>query len=282
MYRLREIIKLLYNFIYKVYAKILRLFGVIDFPVPPNSNMRRTSAKTIKHYIYSSLTTGLPISVAAQASGFNFEKGTNVLDFGCGCAGQLRYFFKNHPNSNYYGTDVDPSSIEWINKNYPLINCSVNSPSDPLDFIDKQFDLIYTVSTFSHFSVTDVDFWLSELSRVIKDGGIFIPTIEGMGSMNLVADEALVDLELIKSELESSGIFYKNYSWLHNLQNRGIAPIHKSVDISSYFSDEYGHTVMTIDYFVNKAKDYGFEFLGSAEKVICDRQDLIILRKIAQ
>tara|TARA_B100000780_G_C21097519_1_gene442720 strand:+ start:99 stop:947 length:849 start_codon:yes stop_codon:yes gene_type:complete len=282
MYRLREIIKLFYNFIYKIYGLTLRLFGLIDFPVPPNSNMRRTSAKTIKHYIYSTLTTGLPISVAAQSSGFNFNKGANVLDFGCGCAGQLRYFLKNHPDANYYGTDIDPSTIEWVATNYPKINSSVNSPSDPLNFNDKHFDLIYTVSTFSHFSKTDVDFWLSELSRVIKDDGIFIPTIEGMGAIDLISDETKVDVELIKEELENTGIFYKNYNWLNTLQNRDIAPLHKSVDISSYFSDEYGHTVMKTDYFVKKARDYGFELLGVAEKVICDRQDLLILRKISQ
>lgn len=280
MFRIREIFKVLYNYIFFIYVFFLRLIGKVNFPVPPNSNMRRTSAKTLKRYIYSSLTTGLPMSVAAQMHGVNFEKNCNVLDFGCGCASQLKYFTENHPNAKYFGTDIDPSSIEWVANNYPNVSAFVNKPDSKLDFSDNTFDLIYTVSTFSHFSKADVDFWLSELSRVLKVGGIFIPTIEGEGAIDLVAKDCDISPEVIQKELDNSGIFYKNYSWLTDLQERGPA-IHESVDISSYFSDEYGHTVMTSEYFSNQAKNYGLELIGSSLKVICDRQDLICFRKIS-
>ena len=54
MYKLKEIVKLFLNVIYRLYEVPLKIFGIIDFPIPPNSNMRRTSANTIKRYIYSS------------------------------------------------------------------------------------------------------------------------------------------------------------------------------------------------------------------------------------
>ncbi len=280
MFRIREILKISYNYVYSLFVIFLRIVGKVNFPVPPNSNMRRTSAKTIKRYIYSSLTTGLPISVAAQMNGVSFESNCKVLDFGCGCASQLKYFTGNHPNAKYFGTDIDPSSVEWVAKNYPNVSVSVNAPDNKLDFEDNTMDLIYTVSTFSHFSKDDVNFWLKELSRVLKVGGIFIPTIEGPGAISLVSKDCNVSPDFIQKELNNSGIFYKNYSWLQDLQERGPA-IHKSVDISSYFSDEYGHTVMTIEYFSDQAKNFGLELIGASSKVICDRQDLICFRKIA-
>ena len=278
MYKLKEIVKLFLNVIYRLYEVPLKIFGIIDFPVPPNSNMRRTSANTIKRYIYSSLTTSLPISVAAQNFGVDFNKDCKVLDFGCGVAGQLKFFTKNFGETSFYATDVDPSSVEWVSKNYPNVDVKLNDPKGPLDFSDNFFDLIYTVSTFSHFSEQDVDYWLSELSRVTKKNGLFIPTIEGKGSIELVANESKVSIDAIKSDLNNKGIYYKNYSWLNDLQKRGPS-INKNLDISSYFSDEYGHTVMKIRYFPEQASKYGFESRGSAEKCICDRQDLIVFRK---
>ena len=158
------------------------------------------------------------------------------------------------------------------------MDVKLNDPKGPLNFSDNFFDLIYTVSTFSHFSEHDVDYWLSELSRVTKKNGLFIPTIEGEGSMELVAKESKVSIQTIKSDLDNKGIYYKNYSWLNDLQKRGPS-INKNLDISSYFSDEYGHTVMKISYFTEQARKFGFEILGSAEKCICDRQDLIVFRK---
>lgn len=278
MHRLKELIKLFLNLYYRIYASILRTFHIIDFPVPPNSNMRRTSANTIKRYAYSSKTTSLPISVGAQLNDVTFDKSCNVLDFGCGVAGQLNFFTKHHPLANYYATDVDPSSVEWINSAYPNVNVKVNKPDGPMDYEDNFFDLVYTVSTFSHFSISDVDYWLKELSRVVKPGGLFIPTIEGEGSLDLVAKESNVSENLIRDELKNSGIFYKNYSWLNKLQERGPA-INKNLDISSYFSEEYGHTVMSIEYFVEKASKYNLDYIGSSQKVICDRQDMIIFKK---
>jgi hypothetical protein len=41
---------------------VLRAFGVIDFPVPPNHNLRTTSSHSVRHYYESGLTTFLPIA----------------------------------------------------------------------------------------------------------------------------------------------------------------------------------------------------------------------------
>src|ERR1700691_5338044 len=87
--RLREFLKLALNEYQFAKVGILRLMGVIDFPVPPNSNMRKTGSKSIKAYVHASLTTYTPIVTIARFYGIKFDSSTKVLDFGCGVGRQL-------------------------------------------------------------------------------------------------------------------------------------------------------------------------------------------------
>ncbi len=278
--RLRELARLIFNLIQNIEVFFLRLFGIIDFPVPPNSNMRRTSAKTIKHYIYSGITTYLPIATLAQYLGVNFDEKIKALDFGCGGAGQLRMFTKHFPATHFYACDVDPSSIDFIKRCYPQVNSCVSNFKPPLPFESNQFDLIYSVSTFSHFDAETIDIWLLEFSRILKVNGILLLTIEGEFAIKVVADETAESPELIKLELEKSGIFYKNYDWLGTLQKRGRA-LTKSVDISTYFGSAYGNTVLGRKFIDEKFNNHGLKVMGVSEGIICERQDLIALKKLA-
>lgn len=277
--RIRELIRIALNINQVVSVYFLRLFGIVNFPVPPNSNMRRTSAKNVRHYIYSGISTYLPIATAAKFHGIKFDANTNILDFGCGVAGQLRPFIKHFPDATYHACDVDPSSIEFIRKSYPKIKAYANSFKPPLKFSDSQMDLIYSVSTFSHFDKETMDLWLLEFSRIIRDGGLLLLTIEGEYALSLVASETNEDPTEIKETLKKEGIFYKNYPWLNALQKRGPA-LTRSVDISSYFGESYGSTIMTRDHIYKNMNKYGFTVLGISEGVICERQDLVVLQRI--
>lgn len=277
-HRLKELARLLMNAYQDVLVAILKLFGRLDFPVPKNSNMRRTSAKTIRRYVYSGTTTYLPIAVAAQLNGMLFQKGTRVLDFGCGVAGQLRLFTKNLPDATYYATDVDPSSVSFVQENYPQVTAGVNRSEPPLEYQRDFFDLVYTVSTFSHFDGPGVDAWLAELSRVLKPGGLLIATIEGEKAAGVVAMETGDTPQQIRDDISRTGIYYKNYSWLGELKSRGAA-LSPSVDISSYFASQYGNTVMSIPYFAARAGQFGLAYINHAAGASCDRQDVVIFRK---
>lgn len=277
--RIREFVRLVFNVLQNIEVFFLRIFSVIDFPVPPNSNMRRTSAKTIRHYIYSGLTTYLPIATLAQYLGFTFDGTVKVLDFGCGGAGQLRMFTKHFPSANFYACDVDPSSIDFIKRGYPQVNSCVSNFKPPLPFDSNQFDLIYSVSTFSHFDAETIDIWLQEFSRILKVGGLLLLTIEGEFAVKVVASETNESPASIQSELKRSGIFYKNYEWLNTLQQRGRA-LTKSVDISTYFGSAYGNTVLSRKFIDENFNHYGFKVLGVSEGVICERQDLVALKKL--
>lgn len=83
---IRDLAKSALDFGQSLYGNIGRRAGFIDFPVPPNSNMRRTSSTSLKHYRLSGMKTGLPVATAAMLSGYRFDAGSRVLDFGAGVA----------------------------------------------------------------------------------------------------------------------------------------------------------------------------------------------------
>ena len=56
--------------------------------------------------------------------------------------------------------------------------------------------------------------------RVLKVGGLFIPTIEGPGAIDLVSKDCDVSSDFIQKELNESGIFYKNYSWVRKIYKK--------------------------------------------------------------
>lgn len=276
--RLREFLKLGLNIYQDIKVGLLRLLGVIDFPVPPNSNMRKTSARTIKQYVKSSLTTYSPIITMARFYGVKFDSSTKALDFGCGVGRQLMPLTRHFPNAQYFAVDVDPSSVEFIRKSYPGVIAEVNGFMPPLRFADNEMDLIYSVSTFSHFDVVTQSAWLRELFRITKPGGLVLPTIEGSRALAKIANETVMGNDELKETLRKDGVFYKEYAWLKELQKRGPA-LTANVDIASFLGDSYGNTIMTPEFIYRNWSAAGFEVLGISEGVIDERQDLVVLRR---
>jgi SAM-dependent methyltransferase len=150
---------------------LLRAMGVIDFPVPPNSRMRGTSSNTIRHYYESGLTTTLPIITAAYVEGLDLRASAEVLDFGCGVGRQLLHFKRNYPNLKLHACDVNNRSIEFIQSAYPSVESYTSKFLPPLEYPNLKFDLIYSVSIFSHLNIRDHELWLQELARITRAGG---------------------------------------------------------------------------------------------------------------
>jgi SAM-dependent methyltransferase len=275
---IKELGKLGLNAFQAVKVASLRGLGIIDFPVPPNSNMRRTSARTLRHYAFSSWTTAAPIITAAELYGYHFDEGTNVLDFGCGSGSQLMTMTKYRGKPNYHSCDVDPSAIAFVKKSYPGVDAKVSKFAPPLPFADGQMDLIYTVSTFSHFTRDDVDVWLKELRRLLRPGGLLLATVEGKTALDVFCKEISIDPSEVQAKLRAEGFFYKEYDWLEGLRQRRA--LSKSVDTATYFTGSYGSTVMTPGFIRENWPQAGYEILGIAEGVACMRQDLIVLRRV--
>ncbi len=114
------------------------------------------------------------------AGDVDFEfAGKRVLDFGCGSGKVMRHFLPEAEVCDLSGCDIDRPSIEWINAALnPPLHAFVNGEEPPLDQPAKCFDLVWSVSVFTHLTDQWAG-WLAELHRVLRPGGLAIVSFLG-------------------------------------------------------------------------------------------------------
>ncbi|MBW2274797.1 MAG: class I SAM-dependent methyltransferase, partial [Deltaproteobacteria bacterium] len=98
--------------------------------------------------------------------------GDNVLEIGCGC-GAIAASIGEITGSTMYGINIDKSQIEksWLNPALKKENFTVGDFNVPLPFEDNTFDAVYAIQPMTY--VSNGDFTLSEVFRVLKPGGKF-------------------------------------------------------------------------------------------------------------
>lgn len=118
-----------------------------------------------------------------------------VLDIGCGI-GRLAVPLTKYLNEkgSYEGFDIVKSGIDWckkrVGKSFPnfkfhhinlkndLYNLKTSNEAKNYIFPynDCEFDMVFLFSVFSHMIPTDVDNYLYQIHRVLKDGGVCVTT----------------------------------------------------------------------------------------------------------
>jgi SAM-dependent methyltransferase len=115
---------------------------------------------------------------------------SKVLDIGCGM-GRVAVALTSYLNANgsYEGFDIVPSGIKWCSDNiasrYPNFHFTLADvynkeyhPSGRLEpseyrfpYADETFDLVVLASVFTHMLPGDMEHYIAEISRVLKQGG---------------------------------------------------------------------------------------------------------------
>jgi ubiquinone/menaquinone biosynthesis C-methylase UbiE len=108
-------------------------------------------------------------------------EGARILEWGCGPGRIVRHLAELAGNLGIecFGTDYNRVSIEWCSRAIMGVTFAVNDLCPPLSFPDNFFDVIYSVSVFTHLSEQMHYAWLKENFRVVKDGGLIIFTTQG-------------------------------------------------------------------------------------------------------
>ena len=259
----------------------LRAIGVIDFPVPPNSRMRGTSSNTIRHYYESGLTTTLPIITAAYIEGLDLRAPAEVLDFGCGVGRQLLHFERNYPGLALHACDVNERSIEFVRSAYRRVESYTSAFSPPLKYPDCKFDLIYSVSIFSHLNIRDHALWLQELARIARPGGLCCLTILGAHARTLRSKPSSGQIPSEVTALEEQGYHYES-----NFGGKPKPDYMKAVEqIWSVGSnligidEDYGRTYYSEKYVREHWNNESFDFRQYIPGIIDNLQDLVVLKK---
>ncbi len=103
----------------------------------------------------------------------------SVLDFGCGAGRVLPWIAQTVPGTACFGVDVDVEAVGWAEQRWPSLRWMACDFEPPLAFEDDSFDLIYSISVFSHLDAGRQDRWLSELTRVLRPGGSALLSVHG-------------------------------------------------------------------------------------------------------
>jgi len=98
--------------------------------------------------------------------------GDKVLEVGCGC-GAIATSMGEITGSTMYGQNIDKSQIEkaWLNPKLRKENFTVGDFNVPLPYDDNMFDAVYAIQPMTY--VSDADFTLREIFRILKPGGKF-------------------------------------------------------------------------------------------------------------
>jgi SAM-dependent methyltransferase len=88
------------------------------------------------------------------------------------------------PQARCAGCDVDQAAIAWAIDHRPEFRWSVNQYRPPLPFESESFELVYSISVFSHLDQALQDQWLSEIGRVMAPDGMALLSVHGRDSFD--------------------------------------------------------------------------------------------------
>jgi SAM-dependent methyltransferase len=181
------------------------------------------------------------------------SEGNKVLDFGCGCGRVISYLSPLFINNEIYGCDIDGEAIDWCERNLSNIGTFINNDNfPPLPFDDNYFNIVYSISVFTHLPEDMQLLWLEELKRITQEGAYLLITTHGK-------DLAPVNLQKV---LNTKGFYYGKGSGTDGLP--------------AYYQTSF-HTE---EYIRERWSDY-FEIINIEKKGIMNHQDLVVCRRIS-
>lgn len=150
-----------------------------DGMVPPRRLRARAGAPGVQEYRQGGAQAALELAAGLRAVDRDFGRFTEILDFGCGAGRVLPHVAELAPNASCLGCDVDRAAIDWASAHRLGPGWALSSFEPPLPFAAESFDLVYSVSVFSHLGRGLQDRWLAELVRVLRPGGVALLSVHG-------------------------------------------------------------------------------------------------------
>jgi len=198
------------------------------------------------------------VRTTLQRLGRPLKSFRRILDFGCGCGRTIRWLDRMGWRTQLYGSDVDGDAISWCQKYIRFAKFACNGHKPPLPFPDKTFDLVYSISIFSHLRADYAVLWLAEIARVLRPGGMALLTTHGTVTIAMAAPPIRTAIE------ENRGSFF------------APEPMWEGI-----FPDWYGTSYYTEAAARERMGDY-FEVADYSAGGLCGFQDIIALRPFAR
>ena len=150
-------------------------------PAPPLHLQHRVVGCVSPDFIHSAERSVAEFRDALAQHGVSLDEMKTILDFGVGCGRVSRRVAESVPGAAVTGADIDPEAIAWLNAHHaPRLGQFVVLPHlPPTPLPVAYFDLVYSISVFTHLDEAMQFAWLAELQRVTKPGGWLLLTVHG-------------------------------------------------------------------------------------------------------
>lgn len=244
-------------------------------PVPPRRLRARIGEPDVARFLAHGEAAARALGEAATGAAMSLDAASEILDFGCGCGRVLRPILEARGGRlRMAGCDVDDEAITWLRGAYVGRGVfEVNDFSPPLPFEDGRFDIVYSVSIFTHLGPGSHEAWLEELARVVVNGGLALLSIHGehayagarRGEQSGIARD-LSDRLRAHESLPVEGFVFEPYET--RVESRDLRGI----------SGDYGLTFQSEDQ-VRRDWTKWFEVLEIRTRAINNWQDLVVLRR---
>ncbi|MDR7135221.1 SAM-dependent methyltransferase [Lysobacter niastensis] len=238
-------------------------------------------------------TTGLTSEVDFAAHGADFwvalseaapkplQDYSSVLDFGCGC-GRLARMFKGH-TGRIVGCDIDRRHVEWCSAALDYMEAKLSTVVPPIPFDAGEFELIISISIFTHLTERSQDQFLEALATVCRPDGVLLLTVHGARALTRAVNEprirAMIEVDEGRFQAarerfaQGQHAFILQHGHLTTLGEDGVLAEGKAV--SEPF--EYGITFVPEDY-VRTHWSKWFEIVDYREGALHDFQDIVVLK----
>jgi SAM-dependent methyltransferase len=153
--------------------------GVRSSPVPPRRLRARAGAAGAYEFVEGGRQAAHELANLLAATGHPPAHLRSALDFGCGTGRVLPHFAGLAANCQCTGCDVDQTAVDWAASHRPGQRWSLSSFAPPLPYAAESFELVYSISVFSHLDRGLQDQWLRELRRVLVPGGVALLSVHG-------------------------------------------------------------------------------------------------------
>ena len=157
--------------------------NIFDRPEPPAKNLSRVGSQTFNVHVKSGWRILGVLEKEINEHYGEINSSTKILDFGCG-VGRVSIPIIQKYNTQLYCTDVDHTAIEFMTTNFgDKCTPKTNNYLPPLPFEDNFFDIIFSISIWSHLQPEIQIPWLKEMDRIMRENALLLISTAGFDTL---------------------------------------------------------------------------------------------------
>jgi SAM-dependent methyltransferase len=243
-------------------------------PVPPKDLRSKTASADEEVFLWTGM---LDLSnfwdIYQRHGGLPTGRRASILDFGCGAGRMVRYLGQM-ADVDAHAIDINPDLVKWCQKNLTAVKTAQNTEAPPMPFPDAGFDMVYSMSIFTHLPADNTQAWLEDIGRVLRPGGLMIVTTHGYPALEIIRNsdvhQKMFDVDARRTgelidELKHKHFIHLGYEWrLLNFAKAG---------------KRYGNTFIDGDFVRDNWNTPQLEVLEHLPGGLRGWQDVVVLRR---